>query len=144
VDRGGTAWVLFSDGNLYHVDVTTAAIVNSTGLPFAWFRRIVLPTPTASIDFAATYGGVIILNIALWNDAIFGDFGTAGRAYWNPFINSFLQWFGTPLKGLPAWPLYETVIGTLLFFGAIYYLVSVRGRAADVEADVVTGEATIG
>jgi urea carboxylase system permease len=95
---------------------------------------------------ALVYGGVIIINIALWNDPnLFGDFGTEGRAYWNPFINSFLQWFGTPLENLPPWPLYETVIGTLLAFGAIYYLISVRGRAADVEAaDAVTGEATIG
>jgi amino acid transporter len=93
---------------------------------------------------ALLYGGLIILNIALWNDPLFGDFGTEGRAYWNPFINSFLQWFGTPLDGLPAWPLYETVIGTLLTLGAIYYVVSVRGRAPDVEADKVTGEATIG
>jgi amino acid transporter len=93
---------------------------------------------------ALLYGGLIILNIALWNDPLFGDFGTEGRAYWNPFINSFLQWFGIPLDGLPAWPLYETVIGTLLTLGAIYYVVSVRGRAPDVEADKVTGEATIG
>ena len=49
--------------------------------------------------------------------------------YWNPFINSFLQWFGQPLDELPAWPLYETIVGTLLVFGALYYVVSVRGRA---------------
>ena len=95
---------------------------------------------------ALIYGGVIIINIALWNDPnLFGDFGTEGRLFWNPFINSFLQWFGTPLESLPPWPLYETVIGTLLVLGAVYYLVSVRGRAADIEAaDAVTGEATIG
>ena len=40
-----------------------------------------------------------------------------GRAYWNPPINSFLQLFGTPLDGLPAWPLFETIVGTLLVFG---------------------------
>ena len=38
----------------------------------------------------------------------------------------------------------EALVGTLLLVGAIYYLVAVRGRAADVEADVATGEATIG
>jgi hypothetical protein len=27
--------------------------------------------------------------------------------------------------------------------GALYYLVSIRGRAADVEADTATGEAVI-
>jgi amino acid transporter len=95
---------------------------------------------------ALVYGGVMILNIALWNDpGLFGDFGGDGRAYWNPFINSFLQWFGQPLEGLPAWPLYETIVGTLLILGAAYYVVAVRGRKHDVEGvDPVTGEAVIG
>jgi len=93
---------------------------------------------------ALVYGGVMILNIALWNDtALFGDFGTEGRAYWNPFINSFLQWFGTPLENLPAWPLYETVVGTLLVLGAVYYLVALRGQAPEAEPDMATGEAVI-
>jgi urea carboxylase system permease len=93
---------------------------------------------------ALIYGGLMILNIALWNDtALFGDFGTEGRAYWNPFINTFLQWFGTPLENLPALPLYETVVGTLIVIGAIYYVVALRGRADVVEADVATGEAVI-
>jgi amino acid transporter len=95
---------------------------------------------------ALIYGGVMILNIALWHDpGLFGAFGGDGRTYWNPFINSFLQWFEQPLEGLPAWPLYETVVGTLLVLGAVYYTVAVRGRKADVEtADAITGEATIG
>ncbi len=97
---------------------------------------------------ALIYGGVMILNIALWNDpGLFGDFGGEGRGfpYWNPFINDFLQWFGQPLEGLPAWPLYETIVGTLLIFGALYYIVTIRGRKHDVEAaDAVTGEAVIG
>jgi urea carboxylase system permease len=95
---------------------------------------------------ALIYGAVMIVNIALWADSsLFGDFGGDGRLYWNPFINSFLQWFGQPLKGLPAWPLFETIVGFLLITGALYYLVSVRGRAKDVEsADAVTGEAVIG
>jgi amino acid transporter len=93
---------------------------------------------------ALVYGGLMILNIALWNDtALFGDFGTEGRAYWNPFINSFLQWFGTPLENLPAWPLYETVVGTLLVFGAAYYLIALRGRAPEAEPDLATGEEVI-
>ena len=32
-------------------------------------------------------------------------------------------------KGLPAWPLFETLVGLLLVIGAIYYVVAVRGRA---------------
>jgi amino acid transporter len=95
---------------------------------------------------ALVYGGLMILNIALWNDpGLFGVFGGEGRAYWNPFINSFLQWFGQPLEGLPAWPLYETIVASLLILGALYYAVAVRGRQRDVEGvDAVTGEAVIG
>ena len=33
---------------------------------------------------------------------------------------------------------------TLLVIGAIYYTVAIRGHAADIESDEVTGEATIG
>lgn len=95
---------------------------------------------------ALIYGGLMILNIALWADPMFGDFGTGGRDYWNPKINSFLQWFGSPLEGLPAWPLYETVVGTLLILGGLYYVVAVRSRTETehVPADLATGEATIG
>ncbi len=94
---------------------------------------------------ALVYGAVIIMNIALWNDpSLFGDFGGEGRGFWNPYINSFLQWFGQPLEQLPPWPLYETIVGTLLVAGAIYYVISVRGRASDVPADAATGEAIIG
>jgi urea carboxylase system permease len=94
---------------------------------------------------AILYGAVILVNISLWADTkLFGDFGGDGRAYWNPMINSFLQWFGQPLEGLPAWPLFETIVGTLIVVGAVYYVVAVRGRAPDVEADLATGEAVIG
>ena len=95
---------------------------------------------------ALVYGGVMILNIALWNDpGLFGEWGGDGRLFWNPFINSFLQWFGQELTGLPAWPLYETIVGTLLILGAAYYVVAIRGRKQDVEsADAITGESTIG
>jgi amino acid transporter len=109
----------------------------------AWFNlgRWGMPVNILAI----VYGAVIILNIALWNDPnLFGDFGGEGRAFWNPAINSFLQWFGQPLEALPPWPLYETIVGTLLVIGAIYYALAIRGRAADVEPDLATGEATIG
>ena len=95
---------------------------------------------------ALIYGGLMILNIALWADPMFGDFGTGGRDYWNPKINTFLQWFGSPLEGLPSWPLYETVVVTLLVLGAVYYVLAVRSRTEteQVQADLATGEATIG
>jgi hypothetical protein len=47
---------------------------------------------------------------------------------------------------MPAWPVFETLVGAILLFGAIYYAVAIRGTAHDVEseADLVTGEAVIG
>ena len=87
---------------------------------------------------------IVIILFSLMSANLFGDFGGEGRGFWNPAINSFLQWFGQPLEALPPWPLYETIVGTLLLLGAIYYVIAVRGRAPDVEADVATGEATIG
>ena len=95
---------------------------------------------------ALIYGGLMIVNLGLWNDpGLFGDFGGEGRLFWNPFINSFLQWFGQPLSGLPAWPLWETVVGLLLVAGGLYYLIALRGRQpSTVEADAATGEAVIG
>jgi amino acid transporter len=110
----------------------------------AWFNlgRWGMPVNILAI----VYGGVMLLNIALWQDpGLFGDFGGAGRAVTNPTIDGFLKPFGNAIAGMPAWPIFETLVGTLLVVGAIYYAVSVRGRAADVEsADAVTGEATIG
>jgi amino acid transporter len=96
---------------------------------------------------ALIYGGLMIINIALWADgSLFGDWGTDGRLFWNPFINTFIKPFGNEIAGLPAWPVFETLVGTILVFGLIYYVVAVRGTAADVEteADMVTGEAVIG
>jgi amino acid transporter len=94
---------------------------------------------------AIVYGGLMLLNIGLWQDAgLFGDFGGAGRAITNPTIDGFIKPFGTAINGLPAWPIFETLVGTLLVTGAIYYAVSVRGRQADVETDLATAEAVIG
>ena len=93
---------------------------------------------------ALLYGGLMIVNLGLWNDpGLFGDFGGEGRLFWNPYINSFLQWFGQDLDWLPAWQLWETVVGLLLVLGAIYYAVAIRGRQDRVEADAATGEAVI-
>ena len=93
---------------------------------------------------AIVYGGLMLFNIAIWQSSIFGDFGGAGRGITNPTIDTFIKPFGNEIAGLPQWPIFETLVLTLLLTGAIYYAVSVRGRASDVEADVATGEATIG
>ena len=110
----------------------------------AWFN---LGRGGKLINVAAiVYGGLMLINIAIWQDpGLFGDFGGAGRGITNPTIDGFITPFGNVIEGLPAWPIFETLVITLLLTGAIYYAVSVRGRAADVEgADAVTGEATIG
>ena len=95
---------------------------------------------------AIVYGGLMLINIAIWQDpALFGDFGGAGRGITNPTIDGFITPFGNAIEGMPAWPIFESLVITLLVTGAIYYAVSVRGRAADVEGvDPITGEATIG
>ena len=68
-----------------------------------------------------------------------------GRAITNPTIDTFIKPFGNEIAGMPAWPVFETLVIVLIVAGALYYVVSVRGRAADVEtADAVTGEAVIG
>ena len=90
---------------------------------------------------ALIYGGVMIVNIGLWNDPnLFGNFGSANRALWNPFINGLFSFLGQPMDWLPAWPLYESIVGLLLVLGLAYYAVSVRGRAHDVESEEMPGE----
>jgi amino acid transporter len=94
---------------------------------------------------AILYGGLMLFNIAVWQDeGLFGNFGGAGRGLTNPNIDTFIKPFGNVIEGLPAWPVFEVLVAALLIFGALYYLVSIRGRAADVEADAATGEAVIG
>jgi urea carboxylase system permease len=93
---------------------------------------------------ALLYGGLMIINIGIWQDQnLFGNFGGDGRAFVNPGFSAFFTPFGQKFENLPAWPTFEVIVVTLLLTGALYYLVSVRGRAADVEADVATGEAVI-
>jgi urea carboxylase system permease len=86
---------------------------------------------------ALVWGGVMILNIGLWaSPELFGDFGGAGRNYWNPLINGLFTVGGQKLDQLPAWPLFETLVGLLLVTGAIYYAIAIRGSARDVEGVV--------
>ena len=109
----------------------------------AWFNLGSWGKPVNVL--AILYGGLMLLNIAIWKDpGLFGNFGGDGRAITNPTIDSFFKPFGNEIAGLPAWPVFETLVITLILTGAIYYAVSVRGRAADVEADLATGEASIG
>ncbi len=107
----------------------------------AWFN---LGRWGMTVNVLAVVWGILgVTNIALWNSEIFGDFGTEGRAIWNPWIDLFFTPFGQTLSWLPHWPLFETMVGLLLVLGGLYYVVSVRGRPHDVEADLATGEAMI-
>ena len=72
---------------------------------------------------ALIWGAIMLINIALWaSPELFGDFGSEGRGYWNPLINGLFSIGGQKLEGLPAWPLFETLVGLLLVIGSIYYL----------------------
>ncbi|HUQ42888.1 MAG TPA: amino acid permease [Candidatus Limnocylindria bacterium] len=94
---------------------------------------------------AIVYGATMLFNIGIWQDkGIFGEFGGDGRGFTNPAFSAFFTPFGQTFENLPPWPTFEVIVTAILILGAIYYAVSVRGRAADVEADSATGEAMIG
>jgi len=101
---------------------------------------------------ALVWGGLMVINIGLWTAPnLFGDFGNDLRNTWsNPFINTFIavgkNADGTPnvLSGLPAIPVFEALVGTVLVVGAVYYLVAQARREDLVAADTATGEAVIG
>src|SRR5205814_9253196 len=100
---------------------------------------------------ALIWGGVMVVNIGIWTDTnLFGDFGNDLRNTWsNPFINTFLALGknadGTPnlLSGLPAWPVFETLVGVVLVIGLIYYVLAQRGHQDAVAPDVATGAGAI-
>jgi amino acid transporter len=122
------------------------AVARSRGWPRkpAWFNLGRWGMPVNIL--ALVWGGIMLINIGLWaSPELFGDFGGPGRAYWNPLINGLFVVNGQKLEALPAWPLFESLVGLLLVTGAIYYGVALRGRPDDVlEVDPATGEAVIG
>jgi amino acid transporter len=101
---------------------------------------------------ALIWGGLMIINIGLWTSSLFGDFGNDLRNTWsNPFINTFLaigkNADGSPniLSGLPAIPVFETLVALVLVVGVIYYVATGQsGKVDRVEADLATGEASLG
>jgi len=95
---------------------------------------------------ALIWGGAMIINIGVWQDTgLFGAFGGDGRGFTNPAFGSFFTPFGNKIENLPVWPTFEVIVVVILITGIIYYAVSVRGRAHDIEsADAITGEAVIG
>jgi amino acid transporter len=99
---------------------------------------------------ALIWGTAMVINIGIWTSPIFGVFGNDLRNTWsNPFINTFIA-FGKKadgsaniLEGLPAWPVFETLVLTVVIIGAIYYFAVQRTREDRVEPDLATGEAVI-
>jgi urea carboxylase system permease len=99
---------------------------------------------------ALVWGTAMVINIGIWTSPIFGVFGNDLRNTWsNPFINTFLA-FGKKadgsaniLEGLPAWPVFETLVLTVVIIGAVYYFAVQRTREDRVEPDLATGEAVI-
>jgi len=89
----------------------------------------------------------MIINIGLWESPMFGDFGNSLRSTWsNPTINTFLQWNGETLSGLPAIPVFEFFVGLVLIVGIVYFVATGQRAKEDtqlLEADAVTGEAAI-
>jgi urea carboxylase system permease len=101
---------------------------------------------------ALVWGIAMVVNIGLWTwPEVFGDFGNDLRNTWsNPFINTFIALGKNPdgsanvLTWLPAIPVFEALVGTVVILGGIYFLVAQRGRRDVEAADIATGEATIG
>jgi amino acid transporter len=96
---------------------------------------------------ALMYGLLMVINIGLWEWEGFGDYGNELRSIWsNPPINTFLQWNGEVLSDLPAIPVFEFFVGSVLVIGVLYYLLSGQRRKEDIaqlEADTTTGETVI-
>ena len=59
---------------------------------------------------------------------------------------TFIKIGGQLQEGLPAWPIFETLVGAVALIGAVYYVVAQRGKVdvVHIEADAATGEAMIG
>jgi hypothetical protein len=101
---------------------------------------------------ALVWGGLMIINIGLWTNQLFGDYGNDLRNTWsNPFINTFLSLGKTAdgkpnvLTGLPALPIFETLVAVVVIAGAIYYVATRQTAREDVVGvDPATGEALIG
>ena len=96
---------------------------------------------------ALVWGTAMVINIGLWEWEGFGDFGNELRSIWsNPPINTFLQWNGEVLTDLPAIPVFEFFVGSVIVVGMLYYLLSGQRGKEDVEqltADEATGETVI-
>ena len=93
---------------------------------------------------ALVWGAIMLVNIALWASPELSATSGAKAGVLEPAHQRPVRDQRAEARGLPAWPLFETLVGLLLVLGSIYYLIAVRGRAVEIEADAVTGEGVIG
>ncbi len=95
---------------------------------------------------ALVYGGVMLVNFGLWDwPGLFGNWGNSLRDLTNPNISTLTFLHSAPLTGLPAWPVFESVLGLIFLGGLAYYAVAERRvEREEIEADEATGEAIIG
>ena len=104
---------------------------------------------------ALVWGGLMVINFAIWQSEIFGAFGTATYTLPDGSLVPLRDLTNPPLSyisingefPLPAIPIFEAVLGVVLLVGVIYYAVVVRGGREDTDEpapDLATGEATIG
>ncbi len=104
---------------------------------------------------ALVWGGLMVINFAMWQSEIFGAFGTATYSLPDGSLVPLRDLTNPPLSyisingefPLPAIPIFEAVLGVVLLAGAIYYAVVVRSRHDETTEplpDLATGEATIG
>lgn len=104
---------------------------------------------------ALIWGGLMLINFALWQSDLFGVFGTGSytwpdgtviglRDITNPLVSA-VGILGVKLDFLPI-PVFEFMLGAVLLFGVIYYFAVERRRIQSeaITADAATGEAVIG
>jgi len=107
----------------------------------AWFS---LGSWGTIINIAAlVYGGLMVINFALWKSPLFGNFGSDLRDLTNPSLQIITSG-GNTISFMPDIPFFEGTVLLILLVGAVYYLATGQGGKTDaVEADLATGETAI-
>jgi len=154
----GATGLIYTSYFMCNLGVLTARV---KGWPHkgAWFKLGAWGTIINVL--ALVWGGVMIINFAIWNSSIFGALGqmsytipasgSAAASVWNfrdltnPLLNTLTFFGGKSVSWFPPIPLFEFTLGLIVVVGAIYYVVSGRGRldSQAAVADAATGEVAI-
>src|SRR6478672_1955398 len=85
---------------------------------------------------ALIYGGLMVINYALWKNSAFGNFGSDLRDLTNPSL-TIITSGGNKIGFLPDIPFFEATVLLILVVGAVYYVATGQGRKVDrTEADL--------